>query len=264
MIPPSIISKKKDFTRNNTASMMDLEAVKLANANVPTLEPIPVDKIESWDRSVLIVNAMKKKFSSIKDARQAMTLSTSALAQLRTNRKKHYPSNNEINSKVSLHYGDIVTLKVDAIVNAANTTLMGGGGVDYIIHREAGPELDDECVIIGSCPIGDAKITKGYNLPAKYIIHAVGPVGEHPDLLESAYLKSLQLMMENNLKTLAFVCISTGKFGYPIVPATHVALDTVRKWLNDNYKSVSRIIFCVRTGDLQEVYEELMLDYFPS
>uniref|UniRef100_A0A1B6CKU7 Macro domain-containing protein n=1 Tax=Clastoptera arizonana TaxID=38151 RepID=A0A1B6CKU7_9HEMI len=146
----------------------------------------------------------------------------------------------DLNSKISMFTGDITTLEIDAIVNAANNKLLGGGGVDGAIHRAAGPSLLEECKTLHGCETGDAKITGGYKLPAKYIIHTVGPRGEKPGLLESCYNKSLEVLIQNNLRTVAFPCISTGIYGYPQQAAAKVALKTVRDFLD---KHPDKVIF---------------------
>ena len=135
--------------------------------------------------------------------------------------------------------GDITTLEVDAIVNAANNTLLGGGGVDGAIHRKAGPELLKECSTLGGCRTGQAKITGGYNLPAKYIIHTVGPVwrgGDHheAELLASCYRETMQLAQKNDIETLAFPAISCGVYGYPLEGAAQIATSTLNECVRHN------------------------------
>lgn len=151
-------------------------------------------------------------------------------------------------NRIEVIHADITTLKVDAIVNAANPTLLGGGGVDGAIHRAAGPDLLEECKKLGGCNVGQAKITKGYRLPAKYVIHTVGPVwcgGGHGEreALASCYRMCLKLSVDYGIKTIAFPAISTGAYGYPIEEATHVAISETLSFLKTN-DQIEKVIFC--------------------
>jgi O-acetyl-ADP-ribose deacetylase (regulator of RNase III) len=156
---------------------------------------------------------------------------------------------------------DITTLMVDAIVNAANSSLLGGGGVDGAIHRAAGPELVQECRLLGGCKTGDARITRGYRLPARHVIHTVGPVwngglaGE-AELLASCYRRSLEVAVENRLRSIAFPSISTGIFGYPIEEAARIAVDTVRS--SRASASLDEVTFCCFSASDLDVYLGLL------
>ncbi|KAK3919416.1 ADP-ribose glycohydrolase MACROD2 [Frankliniella fusca] len=202
-------------------------------------------------------------------------------------------------AKVSLWKGDITTLEIDSIVNAANKSLLGGGGVDGAIHLAAGPSLKEECRSLKGCEVGKAKITGGYMLPSKYVIHTVGPQGEKPGSLQSCYESCLALMKENNLKSIAFPCISTGVYGkyspqnplshsevkcvyfslilsknfnilndcstgYPQEAAAKVALQTVRSFMEKNHEDVDRIIFCLFLPTDVTLYENLLQLFFPT
>lgn len=157
--------------------------------------------------------------------------------------------------------GDITKLAVDAIVNAANSSLLGGGGVDGAIHRAAGPDLVHECRLLGGCRTGEARITRGHRLPARHIIHTVGPVwrgGHHgePELLASCYRRSVEVALANGIRTLAFPSISTGIFGYPIAKAAPIAVRTVRLAAAE----LDEVVFCCFSrGDLK-VYETALAE----
>ena len=158
--------------------------------------------------------------------------------------------------------GDITRLAVDAIVNAANSSLLGGGGVDGAIHRAAGPELLAECRTLGGCNTGEVRLTRGYRLPARYVIHTVGPVwhgglrGE-PELLASCYRQSLKLAAGNGISTLAFPSISTGVYDYPIELAAEIAVATVRSCLPE-HSTIREVLFCCFSSDDLQVYERVL------
>ena len=155
---------------------------------------------------------------------------------------------------------DITTLDVDAIVNAANESLLGGGGVDGAIHDAAGPKLLQECRTLGGCPTGQARLTKAYDLPAKYVIHTVGPVwhggrDDEDELLAGCYRHSLALALRSKIRSIAFPAISTGVFGFPINRAARIAAEEVSLFL-DTYPEFDRVIFCCFSDRDAEVYAE--------
>ena len=160
--------------------------------------------------------------------------------------------------KIDLVLGDITELKVDAIVNAANNTLLGGGGVDGAIHRAAGPQLLEECRKLKGCPTGEARITRGYRLPAKHVIHTVGPVWtggnrHEDDLLRACYLNTMILAAENGIRTIAFPSISTGAYGFPIDRAAKIAVTTISKCFA-TMKGFERVIFVCFSKSDYDIY----------
>ncbi|KAH6913279.1 Macrod2 protein [Coprinopsis sp. MPI-PUGE-AT-0042] len=199
---------------------------------------------------------------------------------------KTYAPNPSLLERVCVFKGDITRMQVDAIVNAANKSLLGGGGVDGHIHRAAGPKLLAECRQLNGANTGESKITKGYNLPARHVIHTVGPVyaeseaEEKAQLLASCYRTSLEVAVENRLKHVAFPAISTGIYGYPVRDATHVALRTVREFLekseadkvgfqtlgstvSDDAIQLEKVIFVIFLDKDVGVYNDLIPQYFP-
>jgi O-acetyl-ADP-ribose deacetylase (regulator of RNase III) len=164
-------------------------------------------------------------------------------------------------AKLEVKQGDITKLAVDAIVNAANSSLLGGGGVDGAIHRGAGPELLAECRTLGGCPTGEARITGGYNLAARHVIHTVGPVysGKDQDktLLTACYRNSLALAVENNVSSIAFPAISCGVYGYPIGEACQVAVNTTCEFLQHN-PTIDKVIFMLFSAEDLKVYRNYM------
>ncbi len=168
----------------------------------------------------------------------------------------------EVAARLEAVLGDITRQEVDAIVNAANTSLLGGGGVDGAIHRAAGPELLEECRKLGGCPTGDARATGGYRLPARWVIHAVGPIwrggsrGE-PELLASCYRRSLETAQELGARSVAFPAISTGAYGYPLRPATEIAVRVCHEWTSQRH-SLDLVRFCCFDQETLAVYEDVL------
>jgi len=165
-------------------------------------------------------------------------------------------------AKIEIVRGDITKVDVDAIVNAANTTLLGGGGVDGAIHRAAGVELLVECRTLGGCEPGKAKITRGYRLPARFVIHTVGPIwrgGKHgePETLADCYRNSLQLAVENGIKTIAFPAISCGAYGYPVEEAAQIAAKTTREFLAKADR-LEKVIFVLWGEEIYDAYRQLV------
>jgi O-acetyl-ADP-ribose deacetylase len=167
-----------------------------------------------------------------------------------------------LSGKIDIARGDITKFEVDAVVNAANTTLLGGGGVDGAIHRAAGPELLAECRTLGGCKAGEAKITRGYRLPARFVIHTVGPIwrgGTHgePETLANCYRNSLHVAVENGIKTIAFPAISCGAYGYPIHEAAQIAVNTTRELL-ESTDPIKKVIFVLWSEDIYDAYRALL------
>jgi len=168
--------------------------------------------------------------------------------------------------KIELIKADITKLNIDAIVNAANRSLLGGGGVDGAIHNAAGFQLTEECKTLDGCETGQSKITKGYNLPAKYVIHTVGPVwhggdNDETELLNNCYKSSLDLALEYNIRTIAFPNISTGVYRFPKIIASGIAINTVRKYLENYDRSFDKIIFAVFDDENYAIYQEKLSTY---
>ncbi|XP_063390165.1 macro domain-containing protein RSc0334-like [Cydia fagiglandana] len=211
---------------------------------------VTLESVSPWDDCIRTQKGLESKKHNLEDL------------EVFQRAKIDNEKNTELIRKVSIFKGDITKLEVDAIVNAANSLLKAGGGVDGAIHRAAGPLLQQECNTLGGCPTGQAKVTGGYNLPAKYVIHTVGPQnGSAPDL-QSCYEKCLSYVKEYDIKSIAFPCISTGIYGFPNRLAAHIALKTARKFLEENL-NMNRIIFCTFLPIDVDIYETLMQMYFP-
>ena len=172
----------------------------------------------------------------------------------------------DLKEKIEIVQGDITKMKVDAIVNAANTSLLGGGGVDGAIHRAAGPELLAETRTIGGCPTGEARVTKGYQLPAKWIIHTVGPIwsggyGDEDELLANCYINSFKVALGIGAVTIAFPSISTGAYRFPLERAVNIALRETKFFLQHN-QSIKKVIFVCFGSDVYKKYQEVLEEIF--
>jgi O-acetyl-ADP-ribose deacetylase (regulator of RNase III) len=206
---------------------------------------IPVEKFIPWSEA-------GKKVKSKIDSRYPLELNDPI-----------YKPNDSINKKISLYQGDITALEIDAIVNAASPGLKGGGGMDAAVHSAAGPFLMKECKSFDGCAPGETRLTKGYKLPGKNVLHSVGPLGKESEILTSCYKTSCDLIEKHGLKTVAFSCIGTGAFGFPLPDATKIACATMREWMESHQESVDLIIFCVYSNKELDEYKKNLATYFP-
>lgn len=210
-----------------------------------------VDMIDPWDSYIIRHKGIELKKTTLDDLTEFKKI------------KINNALNKALAQKVSIFRGDITKLELGAIVNAANSMLIAGGGVDGAIHRAAGPLLQDECTSLNGCKTGQAKITGGYQLPAKYVIHTVGPQDGSEIKLAECYENSLSYCKSHKLKSIAFPCISTGIYGFPNRLAAHIALRICRKFLEQHHEQMERIIFCTFLPIDVDMYETLMQMYFP-
>jgi len=199
------------------------------------------------------------------EAKNFPTWAESSSEVISENIETPFKIDEELNKKIVLYHGDITTIECDAIVNAANRGCLGGGGVDGSIHSAAGNQLYQECRTLHGCPTGQTKITRGYDLPAKYVLHSVGPIGESSEELQSCYLTCMNQVVKYNLKIVVFCGISTGIYGYPLFPASQIALKTIRIWLetDNNREKVDKIVFCTFLERERFCYNKLTPFYFP-
>ncbi|XP_028271457.1 ADP-ribose glycohydrolase MACROD1 isoform X2 [Parambassis ranga] len=231
-------------------------SVKERRTYYKTSGPVPLDDIPAWTPTAGQAHSIRHTHRT--------------LSGLGGSEPSRYKRNEKLDQKVSLYTGDITKLEIDAIVNAANKTLLGGGGVDGAIHRTAGPLLKKECASLHGCETGEAKITCGYGLPAKYVIHTVGPIAQggvgedERKALRSCYKNSLKAATENDARSVAFPCISTGIYGYPPEQAVHEALAAVREYLDVHHDKLDRVIFCVFLPTDKELYLQNLPLYFPA
>ena len=258
----TVYYQKLEKSRKEKVSEKDQEMVSNDSVEAADDATLSSDLILTGDVNLTDKSKLSSDVTSAKEA----TPPSKEASTGEVTPKKEAPSPNDmswLSDKVSIYRGDITKLEIDAIVNAANNSLLGGGGLDGTIHRAAGGFLLAECKTLYGCGTGESKITSGYKLPAKNIIHTVGPVGEKSKLLKSCYQSSLELLKENNLKTIAFPCISTGIiYGYPSEKAAPVAIKTVKEFIKKNPDKVDRVIFCLFLDKDVEIYEKLMQEYF--
>jgi len=235
------------------------------SADAPTIpRPLSPTAESTADESFII------RLRTIKTIAQ---LYKSGVLKAVASKKQLWDPESNFLERISLYQGDITTLEVDSIVNAANRSLLGGGGVDGAIHTAAGPKLLKECILLNGCRTGQSKITRGYDLAARHIIHTVGPIydskkkeerAEKAEQLASAYRTSLALAVENSIRHVAFPSISTGVYSYPIRDATRIALNVVRSFLESDHRNeLERVIFVVWSNQDRAVYESLIPEYFP-
>lgn len=218
------------------------------------------DRIQTWDITGREVVA-RPPLSIITSDEHHISVTPNDLAV-----KKGILVNRTVNGKVAIFRGDITTLEIDCIVNAANEQLSSdGGGVDGALHKAAGAGLREACARVSGCPIGEVRVTDGFNLPARHVMHAVGPTSEDEPALARCYRNILSMMATQRFRTIGICCISTGMYGFPPLKAAHIALKTVRAWLEEpeNADKVDKIIFVVYSETAHKVYEALFPAYFP-
>lgn len=218
-------------------------------------EFVKLDEINTWKTDALYKSKLANP-KTVQDPEMVKKLEEKLLT-------KEMKLDLDLSEKVSIFVGDITKLEIDGIVNAANNSLLGGGGVDGAIHRAAGDYLLAENRTLDGCPDGEAKLSCGYELPAKFVVSTVGPRGEHSEILENCYTNCLKLLLENKLRSIAFPCISTGIYGYPNKNAANIALKTTRTFLEKHHQDVDRVIFCLFLQKDVDIYQKRMPIIFP-
>jgi O-acetyl-ADP-ribose deacetylase (regulator of RNase III) len=258
----------KDNWAKEEALTIEQRRHRYANANFVTIKEVAPWTIQQISAGLITYSSLPESLKGhMKSSTEILAdqLNNLKVEKPETPKETDYKPDPELNRKVCTWRGNITTLEIDAIVNAANRSMLGGGGVDGAIHDAAGHQLYLECKRHNGCATGDAKITRGYALPAKFVIHTVGPIGEIPDKLESYYKRCLDIVAQHNVRTIAFCGVSTGVYGYPLYAASRIALKTTRAWLDtdDNRNKVDRIIFCTFLPREETCYTELLAEYFP-